>query len=152
MTQPTVFISYSHQDEVWKDRLLPHLKVLEQVGRITTWVDRKIDAGDTWYDEIKQAMEQAAVAVCLISADYLASDFCVKEEIPYLLERRTRDGMTLMPILVRPCAWKAVPWLKATQMLPRDGKSVSKDFKDDWDTPFAEVARHIFAIVDNPAY
>ncbi len=50
--KPTVFISYSHKDEVWKDRLRPHLKVLEQVGRITTWDDRKIDAGETWYPEI----------------------------------------------------------------------------------------------------
>ena len=128
MTKPTVFISYSHKDEEWKNRLRPHLKVLEQVGRITIWDDRQIDAGAEWYDEIKHVMEQAAVAVCLISADYLASDFCVKEEIPYLLERRTRDGMKLIPVLLRPCPWKAVPWLKAIQMLPRDGKSVSKDF------------------------
>ncbi len=152
MTKPTVFISYSHKDEEWKNRLRPHLKVLEQVGRITIWDDRQIDAGAEWYDEIKHVMEQAAVAVCLISADYLASDFCVKEEIPYLLERRTRDGMKLIPVLLRPCPWKAVPWLKAIQMLPRDGKSVSRDFKDDCDTAFAEVAESIFAIVDNPAY
>lgn len=78
-----------------------------------------------------QAMEQAAVAVCLISADYLDSDFCVKEEIPYLLERRARDGMVLIPVLLRPCAWKVCAWLKSIQMLPRDGKSVSKNFKDD---------------------
>ena len=37
-------------------------------------------------------------------------------------------------------------------MLPRDGKSVAHDFKDDWDAPFAEVAGRIFEIVDNPAY
>ncbi len=37
---PTVFISYSHKDEIWKDR--------------------DIDAGATWYDEIKNAMEHAA--------------------------------------------------------------------------------------------
>ena len=152
MGSPTVFISYSHKDEEWKNRLRPHLKMLEQVGRITIWDDRQIDAGAEWYDEIKQVMEQAAVAVCLISADYLASDFCVKEEIPYLLERRTRDGMKLIPVLVRPCLWEAIPWLKAIQMLPRDGKSVSKDFKDDCDTVFAEVAEKILAIVDNPAY
>jgi len=152
MTKPTVFISYSHKDEEWKNRLRPHLKMLERVGRITIWDDRQIDAGAEWYNEITQVMEQAAVAVCLISADYLASDFCVKEEIPYLLERRTRDGMALIPVLLRPCLWEAIPWLRAIQMLPRDGKSVSKDFKDDCDTPFAEVAKSIFAIVDNPAY
>jgi len=152
MDKPTVFISYSHRDEGWKDRLRPHLGVLEQQERITIWEDRQIDAGAAWYDEIRQAMERAAVAVCLISADYLASDFCVKEEIPYLLERRERDGMVLIPVLLRPCLWQAFPWLTPIQMLPHDGKSVSKDFKDDWDTVFAEVAGRIFKILEDPTY
>jgi hypothetical protein len=33
MPAPTVFISYSHKDEVWKDRLLEHLGGLEVLGR-----------------------------------------------------------------------------------------------------------------------
>jgi len=78
MSSPSVFISYSHKDEIWKDRLRPHLRMLEQAGRLTIWDDRNIDAGATWYDEIKKAMEDAEVAVCLISADYLSCDFCVK--------------------------------------------------------------------------
>ena len=85
-------------------------------------------------------MANAAVAVCLISADYLDSEFCVKEEIPYLLQRRERDGMVLIPVLLRPCLWEAVDWLKPIQMLPRDGKSVAEDFRDDADMPFTEVA------------
>jgi len=150
MTVPSVFVSYSHKDEIWKDRLKPHLRMLEQADKLTIWDDRDIDAGATWYDEIKKAMEDAEVALCLISADYLASDFCVKEEIPFLLERRKADGMVLIPILIRPCAWKAIDWLKAIQMLPRDGKSVAVDFKDDPDTPFTQVAERILSIPDQP--
>src|SRR5258706_15445044 len=97
--KPTVFISYSHKDEVWKARLIPQLKALEQAGRISVWNDRKIDGGDKWYPEIKEAMERAAVAVCLITPDYLASDFCIKEEIPYLLDRCEKDGMVFLPLL-----------------------------------------------------
>ena len=152
MIKPTVFISYSHKDEKWKDLLRPHLKVLEMQDRITIWDDRQIDPGGKWFNEIEGVMVQAAVSVCLISADYLSSDFCLKEEIPYLLERCEKDGMILIPILIRPCLWKAVPWLKETQMLPRDGKSVSKDFKDETDEVFAEVAEYIFDIIDNPEY
>ena len=48
--------------------------------------------------------------------------------------------MILLPVFIRPCAWKAIDWLKAIQLLPRDGKSVAVDFKDDWDTPFTLVA------------
>jgi tetratricopeptide (TPR) repeat protein len=150
--RPTVFISYSHKDEVWKDKLLPQLRALEQAGRISVWDDRKIDGGDTWYPEIKAAMEQAAVSLCLISSDYLASRFCVEEEVPYLLQRRERDGMVLIPVLLRPCTWKAFRWLKEIQMLPRDGKSVVVDFRDIEDAAFAEVANLVFDIIDNPAY
>ncbi len=42
MGKPTIFISYSHKDEVWKDRLKPHLEVLETAGRISIWDDRGI--------------------------------------------------------------------------------------------------------------
>jgi tetratricopeptide (TPR) repeat protein len=148
MDKPTVFISYSHKDEAWKDLLRPHLRVLEQTDQIKIWDDRKIDAGDEWYQEIKATMERAAVTICLISADYLASDFCQKEEIPFLLNRRKDDGMLLIPLLVRPCLWKAVPWLKQLQMLPRDGKSISKDFKDDADEVFTSVAEATYEFIE----
>jgi hypothetical protein len=150
MTVPSVFISYSHKDEIWKDRLRPHLQMLEQTGRLTIWDDRHIDEGATWYDEIKKAMEDAEIALCLISADYLSSKFCVKEEIPYFLERRQQDGMFLLPILIRPCLWEEIDWLKKIQMLPRDGKAIATDFKDDWDIPFTQVAKAILSIPQKP--
>ncbi len=150
MATPTVFISYSHKDETWKDRLRPHLGLLEKTGRLAIWDDRSIDGGASWYPEIQKAMAGVEVAVCLISADYLASDFCVKEEIPFLLQQRKNKGMLLLPVLIRQCAWKEIDWLKAIQMLPRDGKSVAKDFKDDWDTPFTEVALQVNEFLEKP--
>lgn len=152
MTAPSIFISYSHRDEVWKDRLLPQLRALELAGRIVVWDDRKIDGGDTWYPEIQAAMEQAAVALCLISPDYLASRFCVKEEVPYLLQRRERERMALIPVLLRPCPWQAFEWLSKIQMLPRDGKSVAVDFRGIEDAVFAEVANLVLSIFEDPAY
>ncbi|MCP4691876.1 MAG: toll/interleukin-1 receptor domain-containing protein, partial [Desulfobacterales bacterium] len=152
MGKPTIFISYSHKDEVWKDRLKPHLVMLEKAGRITVWDDRKITPSGEWYPEIKDAMEKAAVAVCLISADYLASDFCVKEEIPYFLDRRKKDGMPILPVLVHPCFWEIISWVEKTQMLPRDGKSISVDYQNNWDTAFKEVAKTIFNIVNQPDF
>ncbi len=138
-----VFLSYSHKDEEWKDRLKPHLIMLEKCDRLKYWDDRKIDTGASWYPEIQAAMEQATVAILLISANYLSSDFCVKEEIPFLLERRAKQGVLIIPILIRPCHWKAIDWLKAIQMIPRDGKSVAVDFKEDYDTIFTSVAEQI---------
>lgn len=151
-SRPTVFISYSHKDEKLKDKLLPQLQALEQAGQIVVWHDRKIDAGDKWYPEIEAAMAQAKVAVCLISANYLASKFCVKEEIPYLLNRCERDGMILIPLLLSPCPWRAFKWIKETQMLPRDGKSVAGNFRGREDSVFAELADLILEIFGNPDY
>ncbi|TFG50128.1 MAG: toll/interleukin-1 receptor domain-containing protein [Anaerolineales bacterium] len=152
MTKPTIFISYSREDEKWKDCLHPHLKLLEKAHHVTIWDDSKIDTGDKWFNEIETAISEAAVAVCLISADYLASDFCIKEEIPTLLERREKTGMVIIPVMLRPCFYKAFPWLKETQMLPGKGKCVSLDFKNNWEVVFTEVAESIFNIIHNPEY
>ena len=55
----TIFISYSHKDELWKDRFKPHVSMLEKAGLdIVVWDDRKINVGEAWYPEITQAMEQ----------------------------------------------------------------------------------------------
>lgn len=151
-SKPTVFISYSHKDEKWKDRLRPHLGALEQAGRVIVWDDRKIDPGGEWFNEIKCIMDRAAVTVSLISPDYLASNFCVKIEIPYLLERQKSTGMFFLPLLIRPCPWELFDWLEPKQLMPRDGKSVAEDFQGREDGVFAEVARHIHTIVGNPNY
>jgi hypothetical protein len=55
MTLPTVFISYSHKDEAYKDLLHPQLGVLEKQDRITIWDDRQIDPGGKWFNEIWSA-------------------------------------------------------------------------------------------------
>lgn len=73
MPGPSVFISYSHKDEAWKDRLMTHLGVLQREGLLDTWDDRRIGAGANWYEAIQQAIERASVAILLISADFLTS-------------------------------------------------------------------------------
>jgi len=60
--------------------------------------------------------------------------------------------MVLIPILLRPCPWKACHWLTPIQMIPRDGKSVATDFRDNWDEPFTQVAERVHEIVTDPDY
>lgn len=128
MTTQTVFISYSHKDEAWKDLLVPHLRALEMAGLdMQVWHDRRINGGDKWYPEIQAAIESSTVAVLLISPDFLASEFCVKEEVPALIRRQEQKDMLLIPVLVRACPWKAHRWLRDRQMIPRDGQCVAID-------------------------
>ncbi len=54
-----VFISYSHQDNVWKDRLVGQLQVLQNENLFSFWVDDQIQTGDDWLPEIKKALQNA---------------------------------------------------------------------------------------------
>jgi hypothetical protein len=97
MPMPTVFISYSHKDKDLLGPMVAQLKALEQAGSLEFWVDTRIDAGEKWYADIEGVMQRAAVAVCLVSEHFLASDFCTKEEIPFLLKRTEQDGLLIIP-------------------------------------------------------
>jgi hypothetical protein len=103
MNTPTVFISYSHKDEEWKDRLLTHLDSL-QMEDVRAWSDRQIGAGNDWYQEIRQAMDAASVAILMVSASFLSSEFIMKEEVPHLLKRQDEENLRIFPIIVTPCA------------------------------------------------
>jgi hypothetical protein len=97
-----VFISYSHKDREWLTRLRPHLRPLERDGALV-WDDSRIQAGMPWKAEVEAALNSTKVAILLISADFLASDFIVDNELPPLLEAAKHDGATILSVIVRPC-------------------------------------------------
>src|SRR5579872_1019065 len=140
-TTPNIFISYSHKDEVWKERLVTHLGVLERQKILQTWDDRRIKAGDEWFEAIEKEMTTAKVAVLLISAHSLTSDFILHTEVPNLLERRESEGMVIFPIIVKPCVWEEVPWLARLQARPIDGTPLSKFTTNRRDEELANIAK-----------
>ncbi len=146
MTEPTtpkVFISYSRKDAAWKDRVLEHLRVLENAGELTVWDDQRINAGDDWRAEIETAMQSAAVALLLVSTDFLNSAFIRRTEIPRLLAQRQDQGLRIIPVFARACAWKAVPWLAALQGRPRNGKALAELRRHQVDSHLAELALEV---------
>ncbi len=101
-----VFISYSHKDSKYLTELKIHLGYFTRNKRIDSWDDTKITPGSQWREEIKNAISMAKVAVLLISADFLDSEFIAKDELPPLLAAAKREGATILPVVVRPCAFK----------------------------------------------
>ncbi len=137
-----VFISYSHADEAWKDRLVKHLGVLEAEGVLETWDDRRIGLGEDWFPAIEAAIDKARVAVLLVSADFLTSKFIRGTEVPRFLERR-RAGLRVIPVIVHPCAWQAVDWLAQIQCRPKDGRPLSTGRKLKAEADLAALALEI---------
>jgi hypothetical protein len=94
-----VFISYSHRDSRWLERLVVHLSPLARKGT-EIWFDRRIEPGRIWEAEIQQALERTVIAVPLVSAYFLHSDFINHEEIPRLLAAAENRGMMLVPVIL----------------------------------------------------
>jgi hypothetical protein len=112
-----VFISYSHSQKKWMERLLVHLKPLQREGRVELFDDTKIQPGANWRNEIKAALQKAKVAILLISADFLASDFIAEDELPPLLERAQAGGAIVIPVIVSPSRFTKIESLAKYQAI-----------------------------------
>lgn len=79
------------------------MRPLEKQGLLDVWDDTRIKAGDKWKDAITIALDKAAIAILLVSADFLASDFIVDNELPPLLAAAEHRGTTIVPVILKPC-------------------------------------------------
>jgi hypothetical protein len=102
-TRNKVFISYSHEDAKWLKMLIVHLAQLERIGLVERWDDTRIKPGQRWKEEILKAIHAAKVAILLISAYFMASEFIINDELPPLLTKARDQGLTILPVIISPC-------------------------------------------------
>jgi hypothetical protein len=121
------------------------LAPLERQSLISTWSDEKIGPGEEWLKAIDRALDSAAVGVLLVSANFLASDFILSQEVPKLLERHA-DDTVIYPIIIKPCAWRAIDWLKRLQVRPLGGEPVWRDNGRFAEQDLAEIAYELARI------
>jgi len=112
MAEPrkTVFVSYAHKDRKWADELVKFLAPWIRDKRLDLWDDSRIEPGDDWRKEIKKSLEEATVAVLLVTQNFLASEFISKYELPLLLGRAQKKQVRI--------AWLAVGYstFEATEL------------------------------------
>lgn len=148
----SLFISYSHKDEALRAKLETHLALLKRNGVFDVWHDRKIGAGREWEGEIHDALERADVILLLVSADFLASDYCHDREMTRALERHEHGSARVVPVILRACDWQVAAFGKL-QALPRGGQPIvgHPDGSDRALTQVAVALREIAAELRGPA-
>src|SRR5262245_2305666 len=146
-TQPPqaleVLFSYAHEDEKLRDELVKHLSLLQRQGVITAWHDRKITAGTEWAGAIDAHLQSAQIILMLVSADFMASDYCYDVEMQRAMARHEAKEARVIPVILRPVDWQDAPFGKL-QALPTDGKPITNWLNQD--DAFVNVARGIRAV------
>lgn len=148
LKRSSVFVSYSHRDASWLARLRVHLKPLERDYKIDIWDDTRILAGAKWRQEIERALDEAAVAILLVSSEFLASDFIAKNELPPLLQAAEQEGTIILPIILSPCSYKREKGLSDFQAINDPSKPLIGLSKSRQEAVFESVAERVAGLLD----
>lgn len=140
--QKTVFLSYSHKDEKWADDLRKFLTPWIRDKRVEFWHDKRIQAGQDWQVEIDRALDEATVAVLLVTADFFDSDYVVKHELPKLLSRAAKSELRLMWVAVEPSGVQATPLWKF-QAVNNPSRPLSTLSRPQRDEAMVDIAKTI---------
>jgi TIR domain len=143
-----VFVSYSHNDSDWLRRLQIHLRILDIHGQIELWDDTKIKAGTLWREEVSAALNSASVAVLLISADFLASDFIIYEELPRLLAAAEKNELKILPVIISPSRFDKIESLSKFQSINPLSMPLIKLSKAEQEEYWVKLSDAVFIAVE----
>jgi hypothetical protein len=124
-----LFVSYAHQNSTWFGRLSPLLKFKMKPHIAHVWHDHELKAGDHWDKQIQTELKAMDVFICLVSFEFLASDYIMDVELPCALERHNKGEVEIVPIILFPIDIKKEhPQLHTFNPLPVFGRCWS-DFE-----------------------
>ncbi|MDQ3959532.1 MAG: toll/interleukin-1 receptor domain-containing protein [Pseudomonadota bacterium] len=73
---------------------------------------------------IDENFQHPDLILLLVSADFVASDYCYEIEMRAALKRHEKGEAKVVPIILRACQWRHTLFGKL-QALPKDGKPVT---------------------------
>jgi len=143
--QPLVkaFISYSHKDTEYLAAIRAALSPLVRLEKLKLWDDHAIDAGEEWYGTIFRELDEADLVLCLVSADFIQSDFCYTKELEAAMNAHAAGEKTVVPIRLRQCDWDDLPVAKL-QGLPKQWISTAPDKDAAW----TEIAKGLKPVIE----
>lgn len=153
-----VFVCYSHLDRKWLDGadvgLVPWLQAQLRGEGVTLWWDHGIRAGETYEKSIFERIDQAELAILLVSDDFAASEYIATKELPRIRERHTMGKLGVMPLLVAPMSQlnrKRLAWItEHIQMLPSDQRGLTSALANpvEWSELRANILDEIHHLVE----
>lgn len=139
MTAVNVFISYSHIDVEYKTDFLKYIKpIVDNHENVKVWHDKDILTGQNLDEHIKNNLLKSSIVVCLISTDYLSSDYCINKELKVALSNDEIDKVNIFPIILRKCAWKHTIFADI-KCQPTDARPIIS-WGDDKDDVYTDIA------------
>src|SRR5450759_4588000 len=148
MEQPLqIFCCYAREDQLFLLTLKKHLMPLQREGRIIMQADIDISPGEDWEQRISHHLNTAQIIILLISADFIASEYCYSKEMKRAIERHERGEACVIPIILRPTRWTKTVVGKL-QVLPTNAEPVTSRNWHTQDEAFFDVAKGIEKVVD----
>lgn len=126
-----IFISYSHLDMKYKEKLINSLKSLELGYNINTWHDGKILAGNNIDSEVLNHLAKSQIVLLLLTPNFLSSWYCIKVELEKAISLMNQGKCLVIPVVFLECTLvENLPFYKLKRV-PQDGKAIaSKSFKN----------------------
>jgi hypothetical protein len=140
-----VFISYSHADKDFVNKLAAHLAK----NKIHIWVDTwELYVGDSIISKIQEAIQQASVLLVVLSKASTASEWCKKELNAGLVRELEEKKVVVLPVLLEECD---VPLFLREKMFA--------DFRSNYDQGLKQVLEAVakvtsdnFGRIDEPEW
>ena len=107
------------------NRLKNHLSLLQRNELIMLWDNGNISPGAELSQSMATYLNESHVILLLISASFLASNYCYKVQMKRAIERHEDKKARVIPVILRSVYWQEPP-LDKLQALPEEKKPISK--------------------------
>jgi hypothetical protein len=95
-----IFISYSHSDKDFVDKLAAQLVI----AKAHVWVDRwELRVGDSIVDRVQAAIQGASALLVILSKSSVSSEWCKKELNVGLVRELEEKRVVVLPVLLDDC-------------------------------------------------
>ena len=151
--KPIIFISYAHLDEPEKPRgeeiqwltfVMKFLRPAVKSGEFRIWVDRQMQGGTKWDQEIEGHLLACNIFVLLVSANSMGSDYIIDKELEIARRRQTDGDLHVYPLLIEPTPRAGLKRVQDFNLRPRDAKPLQS-------YPLAERNQHMSDAADEIA-